>query len=55
VDKKTRKEEQNNAHEKPKPIWTGEVIERNEQERNEQGHRSGPAQEAIEFPPHLPP
>jgi hypothetical protein len=55
VDEKTYKEEPNKAHDVPKPIWTGQVTERKEQERKQHSHRPGLIQEAVEFLAHLPP
>jgi len=55
VDEKTHKEEPNKAHDVPKPIWTGEVTECEEQERIEHNDRADPPQEAVEFLAHLPP
>ena len=55
VDEKTHPEEPNKAHKEPKPVWTRQVIERKERERNKQGHCPGKEQEAVKFVAHLPP
>ena len=55
VDEKTHPEEPNKAHKEPKPVWTGQVIERKERERNKHSHCPGKEQEAVEFVAHLPP
>src|SRR5262249_28065526 len=55
VDEKTHPEEPNKAHKEPKPVWTGQVIERKERERNKHGYRPGKEQEAVEFVAHFPP
>jgi|SRR5215831_13732562 len=49
VDEKTHPEKPNKAHKEPKPVWTGQVIERKERERNKYGHCPGKEQEAVEF------
>jgi len=53
MDEKRHPEEPSRAHKDPKPVWTGQVIERKERERNNYGHRPGKEQEAVEFA-HLP-
>jgi hypothetical protein len=50
VEEKTHKEEPNKAHDVPKPIWTGEVTECEEQERIEHNDRADSPEEAVEFP-----
>jgi len=55
VDEKTHPEEANKAHKEPKPVWTGQVIERKEREHNKHRHCPGKEQEAVEFVAHLPP
>ena len=55
VNEKRHPEEPSKAHKEPKPVWTGEVIERKERERNNYGHRPGKEQEAVEFVAQLPP
>ena len=55
MDEKTHPEEPNKAHKEPKPVWTGQVIERKERERNKHGHCPGKEQEAVEFVAPLPP
>ena len=55
VDEKTHPEEPNKAHKKPKPVWTGQVIERKERERNKHNHSPGKERETVEFIAHLRP
>ena len=53
VDEKAHPEEPNKAHKEPKPVWTGQVIERKERERNNYGDRPGKEQETVKFVAHL--
>jgi hypothetical protein len=55
VDEKTHPEVPGKAHKGPKPVWAGQVTEREEQEPNEHGKGPGQVQEAVEFVAHLPP
>ena len=38
MDEKRHPKEPNKAHKEPKPVWTGQVIERKKRERNKRGH-----------------
>ena len=55
VDEKTHEEEPNKAHKKPKPVWTGQVIEGKERESNKHSHCPGKKEQAVELVAHLPP
>ena len=54
VDEKTHPEVPGKAHKGPKPVWAGQVTEREEQEPNEHDKGPGQVQEAVEFVAHSP-
>ena len=53
MDEKRQPEEPSRAYKDPKPVWTWQVIERKERERNNYGHCPGKEQEAVKFVAHL--
>ena len=53
MDEKRHPEEPSRAHKDPKPVWTWQVIECKERERNYYRRRPGKEQEAVKFVAHL--